>query len=127
MELLEKVVSFSEALSLDLVKKTILVRKPYSCVTMVHLLESNFFDYSLRFDQDYAYLWNVLDSVTNADIDILTATSKDATALFHNFVKKVYDLLDKQDQRYVHGCQLIHQFKTTRVMAGIFKQELFKD
>jgi len=61
MELMEKVVTFSDALSLEVVKGTILVRKPYSSITVVHLLESNFFDYSLRFDQDYAYLWKVLE------------------------------------------------------------------
>ena len=61
MELMEKVVTFSDALSLDLVKGTILVGRPYACITMVHLLESNFFDYSLRLDQDYAYLWKVIE------------------------------------------------------------------
>ena len=105
---MEKVVSYCDANNLDLLKGTILLRKPYATIMMVNLLEQNLFDYSLSSEQDYAYLSKVANQVSNVDIDILTAISKEATIVFQNFVRKVYELQDKQDLRYVHGCQLIH-------------------
>lgn len=62
---------------------------------MVNRLEQSFFNYSLRFDDDYKYLWGVLEQVSSADIDIMTSTSKDAEVLLKNFVRQVYGLKDR--------------------------------
>ena len=40
-------------------------------VAMLHIMQHQFFEYSLRFDQDYAYLWRVVDQVSVADIELL--------------------------------------------------------
>lgn len=61
MELVEKIIIYTEKNGLETLSLTILSLRPYAVIVMMNLLESSFFNYSLRFDDDYEYLWKVLE------------------------------------------------------------------
>jgi len=126
---------------------TVLLTKPYVQSFLTDILQEKFFHFTSQ--DDFAYLNRCLEVLNSGDIDIMccndiqgerSITDVTNKGMFHqeefnfqvcsifvSFVKRVYNISDKTDLRYINGCALIRHFKQSLIMFEIFARASYTE